>query len=130
MLDELRRRFEAEVEKIGATRVATMLGISRGTVYNWIANGNIPLDKLAMLHTQGMDVAFVVTGVRVAHTFNWDLMLNVVTAVEQFLEERKAKLPADKKANLIRVLYEKFSQDAELNQAKFKDFMDAVMATV
>jgi hypothetical protein len=31
---------------------------------------------------------------------------------------------------LIRVLYAKFSEEENLNKARFKDFMDAVMATV
>lgn len=72
MLDELRRRFESEVEKVGVSRIASTLSISRGTVYNWIASGNAPLDKLVALQGLGMDVVYILTGERSVATLAAD----------------------------------------------------------
>ncbi len=64
MFDELRRRFEAEIEKVGVSKVAAACGVSRGTVYNWIASGNAPLHRLVVLNEYGLDVYYVLTGQR------------------------------------------------------------------
>lgn len=70
MLDELRRRFESEVDRLGVTRIANGLGVSRGTVYNWVASGNAPLDKLIALQAAGMDLLYVITGDRSAQAMS------------------------------------------------------------
>lgn len=81
MFDDLRRRFESEVDKTGVTRIASALGISRGTVYNWIASGNAPLDKLLVLRELGLiDVLYVITGDRDFKTLTRD----EVELLEQF----------------------------------------------
>lgn len=41
-----------------------MTGASRATAYNWMDKGNIPLNKLPALALAGVDVQYVLTGVR------------------------------------------------------------------
>ena len=63
MLDDLRRRLENEIDKVGISKIATSLGISRGTVYNWMAQGNVPLDKLVALQELGLDIRYITSGI-------------------------------------------------------------------
>ena len=46
------------------TFIAEKLGVSRNTVSNWISRENAPLDKLVVMQYVGVDVAYVVTGLR------------------------------------------------------------------
>lgn len=60
-----RNRFEDEVNRVGVTRIAQVLGVARNTVYNWMANGNAPLNQLLALEGLGVDLIYVLTGVRI-----------------------------------------------------------------
>lgn len=109
MLDELKRRFESEVEKIGVTRIANALGKSRGTIYNWIANCNVPLDKFAMLQQHGIDAGYILTG---QHANNAPSILDMhrfqlaIEAVEEGLDATNRTMAPAKKAELFLAVYE------------------------
>ena len=65
MLDNVKSRFTAEIDKLGgASKVAVPLGVARATVYNWCSSGNAPMDKLLLLGELGLDVSYVLTGTR------------------------------------------------------------------
>jgi AcrR family transcriptional regulator len=72
MIDDLRRRFEEEVEKVGITTIAAALAVSRGTIYNWIGKANVPLDKLMALKANGVDVLYILTGQRTMDALSRD----------------------------------------------------------
>ena len=135
-MSDFRLRLEEEVNRLGVTAISTRLSVARNTIYNWLGKGNVPLNMLMALGECGVDVTYVTTGqhgsVSAAQdaAVDWHLLEQVIAGVEGFLSDRKAKLRADRKAGLIRVLYLKFSEEEDLNQARFKDFMEAVMATV
>lgn len=57
-----RDRFEKEINRVGVSHVAQTLGVARNTVYNWMANGNAPLNQLLALEGLGIDVVYVLTG--------------------------------------------------------------------
>ena len=59
-----RDRFETEVNRAGVSRISQTLGIARNTVYNWMANGNVPLNQLLALEGLGIDIVYVLTGTR------------------------------------------------------------------
>ena len=63
-LDCVQARLIEELEKAGPSEVANASGISRATIYNWMRKGNMPLDKLALLESAGVDVAYALTGQR------------------------------------------------------------------
>lgn len=132
-------RLKNERERLGLSQsdFAALAEIGRKSQFNYETGERSPdAQYLAAISAAGADIGYIVTGIRHASgalnkdVIDWHLLEQVIAGVDEFLADRKAKLRADKKAGLIRVLYEKFSQDKELNQAKFKDFMDAVMATV
>lgn len=60
-----RDRFEEEVNRVGVSRIAQVLGVARNTVYNWMANANAPLNQLLALEGLGVDVIYVLTGLRI-----------------------------------------------------------------
>lgn len=132
-------RLKNERERLGMSQsdFAALAEIGRKSQFNYETGERSPdAQYLAAIANAGADIGYIVTGhsntphVSNKDVIDWYLLEQVIAGVDAFLANRKAKLRADKKAGLIRVLYEKFSQDKELNQAKFKDFMDAVMATV
>lgn len=47
---------------MGVSHIAQTLGIARNTVYNWMANGNAPLNQLLALEGLGVDIVYVLTG--------------------------------------------------------------------
>lgn len=132
-------RLKEERERLGMNQsdFAAIAEAGRKTQFNYEIGERAPdAGYLAAIAVAGADVQYIVTG-RPGDTsaaqdvaVDWDLLEQVIVGVEAFLSERKAKLRPDKKAGLIRVLYAKFSEDKSLNQARFKDFMEAVMATV
>ncbi|VFN01505.1 MAG: hypothetical protein BECKG1743F_GA0114225_105865 [Candidatus Kentron sp. G] len=64
--EKLAFRLSAEIDKVpgGVTFVAKRLGKSRNTVYSWMAKGNIPAPLLSELADIGVDILYVMTGVR------------------------------------------------------------------
>ncbi|MBF0192085.1 MAG: helix-turn-helix domain-containing protein [Magnetococcales bacterium] len=63
-MSNLEMRLEQEINKLGVTHVAKLLGVARNTIYNWISKGNIPLNMLLLLHEAGVDVLYIMTGNR------------------------------------------------------------------
>lgn len=64
-MSSFEERFEEEITRIGVSKIANTLGIARNTVYNWIANGNAPLNMLMSLQgIMGVDLHYVITGER------------------------------------------------------------------
>lgn len=59
-----RDRFEKEINRVGVSRIAQVLGVARNTVYNWMANGNAPLNQLLALEGLGIDIVYVLTGTK------------------------------------------------------------------
>jgi len=57
-------RLREEVEAKGVSNLARTLGIARNTLYNWSEKGNVPLDKLFALGEAGVDVTYVLSGIR------------------------------------------------------------------
>ncbi|MCU7934141.1 MAG: helix-turn-helix domain containing protein [Candidatus Thiodiazotropha sp. (ex Dulcina madagascariensis)] len=57
-------RFEEEVNRLGVTKISRQLGVARNTIYNWLANGNVPMDKLLSIGAMGADVQYILTGAR------------------------------------------------------------------
>lgn len=57
-----RDRFEKEINRVGVSHIAQTLGVARNTVYNWMANGNAPLNQLLALEGLGIDIVYVLTG--------------------------------------------------------------------
>ncbi|MGS4242440.1 helix-turn-helix domain-containing protein [Serratia marcescens] len=64
ILENLQVRLTEELRRVGLKAVAASTGISRATLYNWMEKGNTPLDKLALLDAAGLDVNYILTGVR------------------------------------------------------------------
>lgn len=62
ILDGLHDRLVSELKRVGPLVVSKATGISRATIYNWMEKGNVPLDKLPLLVSAGIDVTFVLTG--------------------------------------------------------------------
>jgi hypothetical protein len=74
-MSSFQERFEEEVLKVGISNIANMLGVARNTVYNWIANGNAPLNMLMSLQgLMGVDVHYVMTGERTSAALGVDEM--------------------------------------------------------
>lgn len=59
-----RDRFEKEINRIGVSHIAQTLGVARNTVYNWMANGNVPMNQMLALEGLGVDIVYVLKGVR------------------------------------------------------------------
>ncbi|HIA1612247.1 TPA: helix-turn-helix transcriptional regulator [Salmonella enterica] len=62
ILDGLHDRLVSELKRVGPLVVSRVTGISRATIYNWMEKGNVPLDKLSLLASAGVDVTFILTG--------------------------------------------------------------------
>lgn len=60
----LRLKEQIEALKGGVTEAAKHLGKSRNTIYNWIEKGNAPIDQVEKLSEIGIDIHYVITGVR------------------------------------------------------------------
>ncbi|MBZ0098990.1 MAG: helix-turn-helix domain-containing protein [Taibaiella sp.] len=64
------KRLGEEIDRLkNISQIAKRLGVARNTIYNWIAKGNVPLDKLMDLGDMGVDVQYIISGVR---TFSVD----------------------------------------------------------
>lgn len=63
-LELIQKRLAAELKRVGTDRVATQIGVSRATVYNWMAGVNTPLNKLIQLVQTGVDVPYILSGLR------------------------------------------------------------------
>jgi transcriptional regulator with XRE-family HTH domain len=123
--------------KRNQTDFAALAGVGKTTQINYESGTRSPdAEYLAAIALAGADVLYVLTGrysdseVAEDVAVDWQLLEQIIAGVEEFLSERKLKLRSDRKAGLIRVLYSKFSEEDNLDKARFKDFMDAVMATV
>ncbi|MFZ5536756.1 MAG: helix-turn-helix domain-containing protein [Pseudomonadota bacterium] len=117
MLDELRRRFEEEIEKVGITHISTALAVSRGTIYNWIGKGNAPLDKLMALKANGVDVVYILTGQRTMDALSRDEL--------ELLERYRAASPEGKAAAIgalrgVASAAPKFSVGGSMNAQVFE----------
>jgi hypothetical protein len=64
--NKLAKRLVEEIETAsgGVTAIAKYLGKTRNTIYNWCEKGNIPADQLVLLAGIGIDIQYVITGVR------------------------------------------------------------------
>jgi transcriptional regulator with XRE-family HTH domain len=132
-------RLKEERRRLGMSQAdfAALGDAGRASQFNYESGERSPdASYLAAIAEAGADIGYIVTGrhsdsnIAQGTVVDWALLERVIVGVEAFLSERKAKLRPDKKAALIRVLYAKFSEDKNLNQGRFKDFMEAVMATV
>lgn len=63
-MSSYRERLRGELERIGISNVANTLGVARNTVYNWMAKANTPLNMLFGLEALGVDIRYVITGLR------------------------------------------------------------------
>lgn len=61
-LDEVQERLISELKRVGPPVIAGQTGIARATLYNWMEKGNMPLDKLALLQSAGVDALYILTG--------------------------------------------------------------------
>jgi len=57
-------RLKVEFERIGINTVARHLDVHRNTVANWTKLGNIPLDKLGDCAAIGINISYVLTGLK------------------------------------------------------------------
>lgn len=62
--NKLTTRLKQQIEALkgGVTTVASHLGKSRNTIYNWIDKGNAPLDQIEKLGEIGIDIHYILTG--------------------------------------------------------------------
>lgn len=132
-------RLKEERRRLGMNQAdfAALGDAGRASQFNYESGGRSPdANYLAAIAEAGADIGYIVTGrhsnssVTKGAVVEWALLEQVIVGVEAFLTEHKAKLRPDKKAGLIRVLYAKFSEEKDLNLVRFKDFMEAVMATL
>ena len=61
---------------------------------------------------------------------DWPQLRQVLAGMEAFLEDEHLTLKPDKKASLILILYARFSEDRNVDNARFNDFIKAAMATI
>lgn len=104
-----RDRFEKEVNRVGVSRIAQTLGIARNTVYNWMANGNAPLNKLLALEGLGIDVVYVLTGMpraqqNEAHQVNQEVRPYGLDKDETLLLEGYRRSTPELRAAALRML--------------------------
>ncbi len=57
-------RLREELGGKNVSEVARALGVARNTIYNWADKGNAPLGLFAQLMEHGVDLGYVLTGVR------------------------------------------------------------------
>lgn len=62
ILSKFIERLQSEIDRLGVSELARSTGFARNSLYNWCEKGNIPLDKLLILGSYGLDVDYVVTG--------------------------------------------------------------------
>lgn len=132
-------RLKEERTRLGMSQAdfAALGGAGRASQFNYESGERAPdAGYLAGIGDAGADVGYIVTGrhsdanIAQGTMVNWELLEEVISGVEEFLNERKAKLRPSKKTALIRVLYFKLAEEKNINKTRFKDFMEAVMATV
>lgn len=64
-MSNLLERMSEEVKRLGGpVSVAKALGVSKGTIYNWLDKGTAPLEKLVGLATLGADIGYIFSGYR------------------------------------------------------------------
>lgn len=64
ILEFIQGRLISELKRVGPSVVAADTGISRATIYNWMEKGNAPIDKLVLLEKAGIDVTYILTGLK------------------------------------------------------------------
>lgn len=94
---------------MGVSNIAQTLGIARNTVYNWMANGNAPLNQLLALEGLGIDIVYVLTGMpraqqNEAHQVNQDVRPYGLDKDETLLLESYRCSSLDVRAAALRML--------------------------
>lgn len=61
-LEKMLERLRSALQDADLLMLSEQTGISRATFYNWMKNGNAPLNKLWLLEKAGIDVTYILTG--------------------------------------------------------------------
>lgn len=148
-LSSIGARLKEERTRLGLTQQALgdALGASKWSVINWEKPAKeggtpIPSDKLEKLSKLGMDVQYIVTGVRSENLLrvaedagawprsrkdrpakkevNEDVLAGVLAGVDDYLAESNKKMSSDKKAELVMLLCEFMTADTAKDKTAVK----------
>lgn len=146
--DYLPSRFRAERQRLGLSQedVARLVRKTRKTVSNWeredAERTPIPSDALEVLGANGMDVAYVILGIREgplqvsegAGNYSYDALDRLdlelleisIEAAEVCLAELGRTLPPAKKAKLVGMIYDLYRDEGpeEIDKGKVIRLID------
>lgn len=123
-------RLAAERKRLGLnqTELGERWGIGRSAVA-MVETDQAPLDaaRLLAMGAAGADVLYVLTGepgkVAAGKLLDWDLCLKLVETVAAFERRNKIRIPADKKAIMIKHLYLKLAQSPAAASTELEEIM-------
>lgn len=124
----VRLRQERERLGINARQMAEIGGVSRASQSLYEAGTRVPDTRYLMAAAQhGVDVHFLVTGERAAalaeRNFDWVLHDAIFTAVEEWLAAERLELPAAKKMQVLKILYEYMHERNGFDHARMVELL-------
>jgi transcriptional regulator with XRE-family HTH domain len=114
-----RLRAERNRLKLNQAAFAEAGGASRVTQVGYEAGTSIPsVDYLARVADVGADADYILFGipkaVRVAQEFDWAFHAEIMETVAEWAESEDRRIPPAKLSAVVRMLYEQFSAEGEI----------------
>lgn len=133
MENSYKDRIREERKRLRFTQdeFAAALSLSRPTIAFYEAGRSLPdIAALDRAGRAGADVQYLVTGQRASEAvmsqFNWELHEKIIKGICEWATESNMKIPPDKFAVLVRLLYEKFSKSQTVECQVMKEVLRLV----
>lgn len=114
-------RIRAERMRLGLSQaqICAAAGISKPTQISYEGGGPIPIDYMDRVEDLGLDRAFIATGLSTrdfaAANLDWNLLGQVLSAIQAWETTQSRKIPDDKRGTLARLLYLQFADAAAID---------------
>jgi len=126
----LAARLREERLRLGlsAREMAAIGGISPASQSLYEADKRVPDARyLSAALADGLDVHYLLTGERaselVARRFNWSIHDEIFIEIERWLAEQQLSLPAAKKMQILKILFEHLREGEAVDRCKIADLL-------
>ena len=130
-------RIRAARGDLSQKKVSSLLGVGIATIQRWENNGTSPSAEslLNLSNILGVNACWLLTGEGAAQQellpdnqaeVDTDLLGQIIEGVEIYLNQENAELPAEKKAGLISLLYDRFRAEGKIEKNLLNRFIKLV----
>jgi len=126
-----RIRSERRRLKMTQTAFSKAVAISQATQVGYESGAHLPnIQYLSRSASLGVDIIFVILGKPARRAaidwIDWETYVQIVTAIDQWLEENLAAVDTDKKLRLAKVLLHMYGSAEEIRQEEIGEHLKLV----